>query len=123
MKLLRRFFTSLSQGFGLFRALTPIRQMLRSLWSVGPMRLLVGGGAVLMRTFWTGVRGMAALDLRLFFQGLPALAVGGATIAIAIMAVGTPAQELEKTYTEHARLAAEAKKYPEALACYERLAQ
>ncbi len=39
------------------------------------------------------------------------------------MVLGTPAQELEIRYTEHAKAASKAKNYPEALACYERLAQ
>jgi tetratricopeptide (TPR) repeat protein len=123
MKLLRRFVASLSEGFGVFRALAPFWRMLRGLWTSGPLRLLSGAVAVLIRSFWVVIRGIAALDFRLFLQGLPALTAAGAALAIAIIAMSTPAQELETRYTERAKAAMRAKNYPEALACYERLAQ
>src|SRR4051812_14337702 len=109
MKLLRKFFHSASQGFGLFRALAPVRSMLRDLRTIGPLRILRSVPVFLLGVFWGIVRGIAALDLRLFLQGLPALAAGGATLTIAVIVMSTRAQDLEARYAERAKAAASAK--------------
>ncbi len=68
MKLLRGFFVSLRQGFGLVRALAPIRQLLKKAWSIGPLRLLILGGAALMSAFLTLGEGSAPSTCGYFFK-------------------------------------------------------
>ena len=63
-----------------------------------------------------------ARDFRRLLGGLPALLVGGAALAVVLLGVLTPAQELEARYLEQAKSAFKAKDYAGALTCYERLA-
>jgi Flp pilus assembly protein TadD len=63
-----------------------------------------------------------ARNFRRLLGGLPALLVGGAALAVVLLGVLTPAQELEARYLEQAKSAFKAKDYAAALTCYERLA-
>ena len=124
MKFLRRFFASLFAGFGLFKALTPVWSAFRKAWSARPLRSFVSRVVFFaVGLFWIVIRWFGRFNLRLFLQGLPALAVGIAAVTVSIIAFFTPAQELEARYVDQAKNAARAKNHAEAVACYERLAQ
>jgi tetratricopeptide (TPR) repeat protein len=123
MRLLRDFFVSLLTGFGIFKALSPLWALARSAWNAGPLRVLSAFVMLFVRMFWGVIRWCGTLNLRLFFQGLPALVVGAAATIVSIMALLAPQQELVARYGAQAKSAAKAKRFDEALACHERLAQ
>lgn len=118
----RFWLAKLSPGRGLRKAFAPLAAALRSLWKVGPLQFFQQLGRVLAGAFWGILAWGANLNLRLLLQGLPALVVGAGALVVLTFAVLTPTQEVEAHYWEHAKEAAKVKDYPEALACYERLA-
>jgi tetratricopeptide (TPR) repeat protein len=103
-------------------ALTPVFGAIRSTWERGLLRLGRSAASWLAFVFWSVIGWAAARNLRLFFQGLPALAVGASALTVVGFAAFTPTQEIERTYKERAQNAIKAKNLPEAIACYERLA-
>ncbi len=123
MRFLRSFWASLRTGFGLFKALGSVWSMLRVAWSAGVLRLLMRFVLAMVSLVWGVIHWCASRDYRLLLQGLPALAVGGAAATFSVMALFTPAQDVEARYWDMARTATKAKNPAGALACYERLAQ
>src|SRR5262249_25531987 len=55
-------------------------------------------------------------------QGLPAFAACAAVLAVPVMWLALPAQEVEARYQDRAQAALASKDFPTALVCYERLA-
>jgi tetratricopeptide (TPR) repeat protein len=104
------------------RMFAPLIGGVRSLWKAGPLRLFRQVGRLTALAFWGVIGWVAALNWRLFLQGLPALAVGAAAVTVLCFAFFTSTQEVEARYRERALSAGRAKDYTEALACYERLA-
>jgi tetratricopeptide (TPR) repeat protein len=113
----------LTKLFGLllkpFYAVIPI---VRSLWSVGPVRAIQQFGRFLGFVFWSLVNWCASLNYRLLLQGLPAFAASVAALLVLAFALFTSADEIGSRYRERAQTMMRTKDYPEALVCYERLA-
>ena len=74
-------------------------------------------GASWRRTMqWCG-----GMKFRLFLQGLPALAAGVGLLLLTAFSLMAPAYEVETRYLEQGRIASQAKDYPLALTCFERV--
>jgi hypothetical protein len=69
-----------------------------------------------LRWWWRG------RDWRLFLLGLPALSCGAGVALMAVACLNTPARETEARYLTEGKSAFQAKDYPRALTCFERLA-
>jgi tetratricopeptide (TPR) repeat protein len=61
-------------------------------------------------------------DFRYLLQGLPAILVGGGVVALSLAAYLRPTDELVGRYLNQAKSAFQAKDYPSAFTCYDRLA-
>jgi len=120
MKFLRRWLSMIPR-LRLGKAFAPLIGGLRSVWKA-PLPMFRQIGRLLLLAFWGVVGWISALNWRLFLQGLPALVVGGAAVTVLAIAFFTPLQDVQARYTERAVGSAKAKDFPEALACYERLA-